>query len=322
MPKINNLKLFKFSLNNLERIIDKFYLKNGDLIISKNTKNSTDLMLQNVDLLENISAYSFAIKTKSPATAKTALKRILKIIKSKNINYSEFVSFWSVVDISYSIFNKMDDKEQFKILKNITEKYIELRHGIYSTYGYTPTTLQASKDAKAHKESGNLGIYKVSKILDSCGFQKTNDESIKKFISGKKKYIESDKKGKKLFKDLLKYYKIDFKWSSKKENKMPDFLIRHKNDIYIVEHKHMKEGGGGQDKQINEIISFIGQSENNKKIYYVSFLDGIYFNLFANKLLNKGKILNQLNNIKHNLKNNQRNYFVNTAGFKKLLKNL
>ncbi|MBU1778648.1 hypothetical protein KJ992_03260 [Patescibacteria group bacterium] len=69
-------------------------------------------MLQNVDLLENISAYSFAIKTKSPATAKTALKRILKIIKSKNINYSEFVSFWSVVDISYSIFNKMDDKEQ------------------------------------------------------------------------------------------------------------------------------------------------------------------------------------------------------------------
>ena len=30
MPKINNLKLFKFSLNNLERIIDKFYLKNGD----------------------------------------------------------------------------------------------------------------------------------------------------------------------------------------------------------------------------------------------------------------------------------------------------
>ncbi|MBU2456316.1 hypothetical protein KKB73_00140 [Patescibacteria group bacterium] len=279
-------------------------------------------MLQNVDLLENISAYSFAIKTKSPATAKTALKRILKIIKSKNINYSEFVSFWSVVDISYSIFNKMDDKEQFKILKNITEKYIELRHGIYSTYGYTPTTLQASKDAKAHKESDNLGIYKVSKILDSCGFQKTNDESIKKFISGKKKYIESDKKGKKLFKDLLKYYKIDFKWSSKKENKMPDFLIRHKNDIYIVEHKHMKEGGGGQDKQINEIISFIGQSENNKKIYYVSFLDGIYFNLFANKLLNKGKILNQLNNIKHNLKNNQRNYFVNTAGFKKLLKNL
>ncbi len=103
---------------------------------------------------------------------------------------------------------------------------------------------------------------------------------------------------------------------------MPDFLIRHKDDIYIVEHKHMKESGGGQDKQINEIISFVGHSENNKKIHYVSFLDGIYFNLFANKTLNKGKILDQLNNVKHNLKNNKQNYFVNTAGFKKLLKKM
>lgn len=322
MSKINNLKLFEFSLNNPEPIIDKFYLKNGNLIISKNPKNSTELMQQNIDLLESISAYSFAKKIKSPSTARTALKKILKIIKNKNINYSEFVSFWSVLDISHSIFCKMSDKEKLKILKSITEKYIELRHGIYSTYGYTPTTLQVSKDAKAHKESGNLGIYKVSKILDSCGFKKTNNESIKKFISGKKKYIESDKRGKKLFKDLLEYYKIDFKWSSKKENKMPDFLIRYRNNIYIVEHKHMKEKGGGQDKQINEIISLIGQSENNEKIYYVSFLDGIYFNLFTNKTLNKGRVLSQLNNIKENLKNNKQNYFVNTAGFKKLLKKL
>ncbi|MCK5320828.1 hypothetical protein KAJ61_05595 [Candidatus Parcubacteria bacterium] len=322
MAKIDNLKLFEFSLNSPEPIIDEFYLKNGDLIISKNPKKPTDLMLQNVDLIESVSAYSFSKKTKSPATAQKALKKILEIIKSKNINYSEFVSFWSVIDISYSIFCKMNDKEKLKILKNITEKYIELRHGTYSIYGYTPTALQAGKDAKAHKESGNLGIYKVSKILNSRGFKKTNNESIKKFISGKKKYIESDKKGKKLFKDLLKYYKIDFKWSSKKENKMPDFLIRHKDDIYIVEHKHTKEGGGGQNNQINEIISLIGHSENNKKIHYISFLDGIYFNLFANKKLNQGKILNQINNIKNNLKNNKQNYFVNTAGFKKLLKNL
>ncbi len=322
MPRINNLKLLEFSLENLEPIIDDFYLKSGDLIISKDPQKPTVLMQQNVNLLESISAYSFAKKTKSSVTVRMALKKILKIIKSKNINYSEFVSFWSVVDISYSIFCKMTNKEQFRILKNITEKYVELRHNIYSTYGYTPTTLQASKDAKAHKESGSLGIYKVSKILNSHNFKKTNNESIKKFISGKKKYIESDKKGKKLFKDLLEYYKIDFKWSSKKENKMPDFLIRYKDDIYIVEHKHMKEGGGGQDKQINEIISFISHSENNKKIHYISFLDGIYFNLFANKILNKGKISNQLNNIKKNLKNNERNYFINTAGFKKLLKKL
>src|SRR3989338_11330354 len=96
-----------------------------------------------------------------------------------------------------------------------------------------------------------------------------------------------------------------------------------RNNIFIVEHKHMKEGGGGQDKQVNEVISFVSFSESNNKIHYISFLDGIYFNLFTNtKYLNKGKILNQLNNIKQKLKRNKQNYFVNTAGFKKLLKSL
>ena len=44
--------------------------------------------------------------------------------------------------------------------------------------------------------------------------------------------------------------------------------------------------------------------------------------VLANKTLNKGRVLSQLNNIKENLKNNKQNYFVNTAGFKKLLKKL
>ncbi|MBU2264966.1 hypothetical protein KJ784_02140, partial [Patescibacteria group bacterium] len=78
-----------------------------------------------------------------------------------------------------------------------------------------------------------------------------------------------------------------------------------------------------QDKQINEVISFISYSENNHRIHYISFLDGIYFNLFANKkYLNKGKILNQITNIKQSLERNKQNFFVNTAGFKKLLKEL
>lgn len=323
MKNIDNLKLFEFSLENPEPIIDEFYLKNGDLIIAGDPKEKTDLMKQNSDLLESISAYSFAKKNKNQATARKAIEKIFEIIKTKNINYSEFVSFWPVVDISYSLFNEMNDGEQKKILKIVVEKYIEWRHNLYSTYGYTPTTLQVGKDAKAHKESGSLGINKASKILDLAGFGKANLETAEDFTKGDKKYIETDKKGKKLFKNLLSIYKIKFSWSADKEEKMPDLLIRYKDHIFIVEHKHVKEGGGGQNKQINEIISLIGFGESDKKIHFVSFLDGTYFDLFANKKhLNKGKTLNQINGIRDNLKINKQNYFVNTAGFKKLLKTL
>lgn len=324
MKTINNSKLFAFSLNNPEPIIDEFYLKSGNLIISKDHQFPTDLMRKNLELLESISAYNFAKKNENKATIKKTIGKILEIIKSKNINYSEFVSFWPVVDISYSLFNKMKDDEQLVIVENIVDKYIELRHDLYSSYGYTPTTLQVGKDAKAHKESGSLGIYKVSKILDKAGYKKANGETLESFIlHGDRKYVEADKKGKELFKNILKSGKIKFSWSKKKEQKMPDFLIRHNDNIFIVEHKHMKEGGGGQDKQINEVISFISFQERNPKIHYISFLDGIHFNLFANKkYLNRGKILSQLLNIKQNLKRNAQNYFVNTAGFKKLLSEL
>lgn len=323
MKKINNLTLFDFSLKNPEPIIDEFYVKKGNLIIAENPKDKTVLMQRNLDLLESISVYNFAKKAKDKLMAKKAIEEILKIIKSKNINYSEFVSFWPIVDISHSIFSKMEKEEQLHTLENIVVKYLELRHGLYSSYGYTPTTLQVGKDAKAHKESGSLGVNKVSKILSTAGFIKANIESTEDFIQGDKKYIEADKKGKKLFKKLLAFYKIRFSWSSKKENKMPDFLIKYKDHIFILEHKHMKEGGGGQDKQINEIISFINFSETNKKIHYISFLDGIYFNLFVNKkYLSRGKILQQITNIRQGLKKNEQNYFVNTSGFRELLSSL
>lgn len=320
MGYIGNREIFEFSLVHPEPIVDEFYLKNGSLIISEDAKIPTDAMRKNLDLIESISTYSFARKHQEDFIAEKALEKISAIMQCKSINYSEFVSFWPVADVSYSLFKKMDTEEQYDILKSIIEKYIELRHSLYSSYGYTPVTLQASKDAKAHKESGGLGIRKVSRILSTAGYKKSDDETLEEFTSqGSKKYIEADKKGKKLFKRFLQHHGIRFLWSKKKDQKMPDFLIKDGDDIFIVEHKHMKEGGGGQDKQINEIISLIGFSENNVKIHYVSFLDGMYFNLFTNEKHSKnGKLSNQLRNIKANLTRNKQNYFVNTAGFKKL----
>ncbi len=324
MKSLNNLKLLKFSLSNPEPIIDDFYIKNGSLIISRDIKRPTEIMDKNVELLESISVYSFARKSKDKNLSKKLIKKILKIVKGKNINFSEFVSFWSVVDVSYSLFSKLDKESQLKVMSEIVDKYIDLRHNLYLTYGYSPTTLQVGKDAKAHKESGNLGINKVAYLLDKAGYKKIDSDSAEDFLSrGDKKYIEADKKGKKLFLEIIKKEGINFLWSSNKEKKMPDFLIKCKDKIFILEHKHMKEPGGGQDKQMNELISLIASKEINKKVGYVSFLDGRYFNLFTKeKTLAKGKVFNQLESIKKNLEKNSNNFFVNTAGFKEFLRNI
>ncbi|MCF6276481.1 MAG: hypothetical protein L3J07_01385 [Candidatus Magasanikbacteria bacterium] len=322
MKKINNIKLFEFSLENKESIIEDWYIKNEDLIISDNPNKPNELVSKNVELLELISTYNFAKKKKNNKLMNQIILDILEVLKYKNINYSEFVSFWSVVDLSYSGFCSIEEKEQRKIIKKILNKYIDLRHKTYLKYGYTPVTLQVGRDAKAHKQSGSLGNIKVSSILKDAGFEDGNHNKIEDFLSfNKKKFIETDKKGKKLFKDILKYFKINFKWSSKKEDKMPDFLFRYRNNIYILEHKHMKEGGGGQNKQMNEIISLIEQSERKKKvkIYYISFLDGTYFNLLSDNKSKKDKIKKQITNINNNLEKNERNYFVNTAGFTKFV---
>jgi hypothetical protein len=321
---INNIKLFEFSLQNPEPTMDESYFKHSDLIISHKASQPTQLMKNNFELLEAISAFSFARKNKSRGTSDLAIEKILKLAKRENMNYSEFVSFWPTLDLSHSIFLKLSAEQQKQTLKQILEKYLNSRHELYSSHGYSCNTLQVGKDAKAHKENGSLGIQKVSKILREFGFENCDSESLSDFISrGERKFLESDKKGKKLFKKLLQHYKIKFTWSETKEEKMPDLLIRNKHQIFVVEHKHVKEGGGGQDKQINEIITFIEASESQDNVHYISFLDGIYFNLLADAdSLKLTKITNQSNKILKNLKKNQKNYFVNTAGFRKFLQDL
>lgn len=322
MNLIDNITLLKHCLENPEPFIEDAYIKKGILIISGKSEDKTELMKKNLELIESISAYRLAREKTDVFIEQKALEKILEIVENESMNFSEFVSFWPVADISYSIFKKMNGENKLKILKTIVEKYIELRHDLYQAHGYSPATLQVGKDAKAHKENGVLGIKKVEGILNLHGYRIANDENPELFMhEGNKKYIEAEKKGKILFKQLVKTYNLEFLWSKKTENKMPDFLMRFKDDIFIIEHKHIKENGGGQDKQVTEVISFISHREIDKNIHYMSFVDGIYFNQFTEGLVDC-KLANQFKNINEYLKQNKQNYFVNTAGFKKLLKSL
>lgn len=325
MKKIDNLQLFNFSLKNKEPLIDDFYVKSEDIIISRDNKKPNRLVISNIELLENISAYKVSKKTNNKNILNKIIENIRVCLNTANINYSEFSSFWSVTDVSYSTYKKLSQNEQKDFLSIVVEKYIESRHDMYLNYGYTPTTLQVGKDAKAHKQSGPLGIKKVGQLLEKKGFKPLVNFNMKDFLSKDFVYINTDKTGKKLFKEIIKKYNLKFKWGKDSDGKMPDVLFKIKKDIFIIEHKHMKEGGGGQNKQVNEVINFISYSENNPslKIHYVTFIDGLYFNLFrSNSFRKESKIPTQVSNIKNALKNNPNNFFVNTSGFKKLIKDL
>ncbi len=100
---------------------------------------------------------------------------------------------------------------------------------------------------------------------------------------------------------------------------MPDFLIRHKKDIFILEHKHKKEGGGGQDKQIKELIDVVKIKSDQH--HFVAFLDGIHSNTIlaaSDRGSVSPKVKAQYRDILKALRTNKGNYWINTDGFQKL----
>lgn len=312
---MDNIKIFKDSLKNPD--LDGDYYKLDFLVISKDPKEHNSLMKANASLIENISVYKVALESNNKRLMNTSLKNITKLLEVDHINYSEFVSYWPLFDMSHSVYKKLSLKEKCSFLAEILPQYIEHRHSLYSIYGYSPSTLQVKCDSFMHKRGGSLGNKKISLILEENGFSKLNGNNIEEFLSGDMVYIFPDKGDYQIFTDLAKKIGVNSKWSYQYPDKKPDCIFKKKQSFYIMEHKHKKEGGGGQNDQIAEVINLIRQKEKDKRIHYIGYLDGIYLNKPQDQ--SSGKMGIQINEIGKALENNPNNYFVNTSGFIKLL---
>jgi DpnII restriction endonuclease len=322
----DNINLFEECTRFKEPYVDSFYSKQKSMVISSLSNDTNKLMKANKVILDNITAYSVALESKNVEMQQAILYNIVLALNVSGVNLTEFVNYWATKDMSYSIYKNIlaSDTEKIEFLKSIIPSYLKERDGLYKQHGYSFSTLQVVADSKAHKENGSSGNKKVSSILDSFGFEHFHSTDEDLFDKASRVYIcpDKDSKGSKnkiLFTKILQKYGIRFEWSKNHQSKQTDFLIKINNKIYIVEHKHMKESGGGQDKQMSEIIDFISYSENNKNISYISFLDGVYFNLLSKAGLAGGKPFEQKKSILENLMANENNYFVNTFGFKKLI---
>jgi len=92
-------------------------------------------------------------------------------------------------------------------------------------------------------------------------------------------------------------------------------IIKTNGRIFLCEAKHLNTSGGGQDKQIAELIEIVSLKEQNKNISYLAFLDGSYSNILLANENGGDKLTTQRKEIKKYLLRNPNNFWVNTIGF-------
>ncbi len=291
----------------------------GRLVITPKRGQSNELMHANSEILDLITTFKVASDESDNKLCAKIVDRMITLLQTHGMNYSEFATFWQVNDISYSVYEDFGAETKRSFLNAVIPSYIAYRHQIYKEHGYTATTLQVRADSHSHKTFGSRGIHKIASILKRFNVPPLIDQS--KLRSCPSFYILADRGGKNLFDRTITEMKISFTLRKQYAGKRPDFLIKHGPKMLIVEHKHKKEGGGGQNSYIVEISEFIRQKESSPDVHYVSFLDGIFFNiLFINP--SGGKPREQNRQIWQALKENKNNYFVNTYGFNLLIQHL
>jgi len=314
-----NTEILRASIQNPEPIYDPEYQKEY-FIISSDPAEPNILMKANRSLLDLVTAYAVNTKMGNCGANEAVIAEMGRLLETKDINTSEFTSFWECCDVSYSIFRHLSQEEKKQFLHRITAEYISRRHAVYSAHGYTATTLQVKADSFAHKRTGEQGMQKVVRMLTELKIPLVQDDGHGAVEAPDQRWlILPDKRHRSAFQRLLEKRGLRFEWSGDHKGKFPDYAVNLGEHLFVVEHKHMKELGGGQDKQIVEISEFVSQTERDANTHYVGFLDGILFNkMFAPDAT--AKVARQRDEIARALEIHPSNYFVNTHGFLALMK--
>jgi hypothetical protein len=318
----NNLRLFEACLKNRESVLDDYYCHDEAMIISAaGSRKSTAVMKVAAEVRERLTAIRVAIRDAPDANIIRHLQEIAKSLANPNANYIEFTSFFPVVDFTFSMYRELGKNEKIEFLDAAARRFIKQRHSAYEFHGYTATTIQVRKDFERHKTRGFHGSSKIESLLTANGYNRVVE--ISKLKKGTYIFPSSGVAYQETIHKLRNSHGLIFTWAIDHQDKMPDLImLNHAGELCIGEFKHIKEGGGGQDKQLAELISLIQQSEDT--VCYLAFLDGLYFNRLADVGVRRNerpsKMHRQIDAIRHALKANPRNFFVNTHGINTLLK--
>ena len=244
------------------------------------------------------------------------------LITVEDIQHTEFVAYFKCFGISHSNYRRKAEMQRLTILEKVLQKYCKRRKERYDQLGYTHVIQQALYDSAVSRTQGVSGTQKLCQIIEQVAREsKVTIQEVKtslEFIRSEYSFYPISSK--KSFNELKREINFIYKYGQETQEKVPDLIIKIRSKLLILEAKHIRESGGAQDKQIAELIKFIRQSES-KPISYVAFLDGRYFNKFRDTSP-ADKIREQRQAIEGALEEYSSNYFVNTAGLRKLFADL
>jgi len=302
MKKIqNNQHYFKISRQNPEIILDSFYIfdeKNPQL----------QKYISNTKEIKNILITIRTLQQKNE-NRQVIAKYFLELSKilGKFSNCSEFACFINACDSFLAMV-----KNDIILLEKIAERYFAKR---ILNEAVPEEWIQAILDSNSGRKKGQCGEKKLLRIL-----AKYNFPEVKNWTDFYKKQ-KCVAKFSKIFNLKNVRKNLNIRLATKKQNKKLDLIIKVNNKIFLCEAKHINTSGGGQDKQIAELIEIISLKEQNKNIFYVAFLDGSYSNILLSDKNKGDKLATQRKEIQKYLLHNPNNFWVNTAGFKALFCN-
>jgi hypothetical protein len=188
--------------------------------------------------------------------------------------------------------------------------------------------IQALLDSNASRRKGSSGNNKLRNTAEKFGFR---------FVDNWDDFLNTDKvianfsKGNFDLKTIKT--KLGFNLEFNNQGKLLDIILKNKDYYALIEAKHLKDGGGAQNHTISELINIIKQRTKNKKVFCISFLDGIFSNVLLNltqknieniATIGKGqgnnKTVAQQRDIVSALKSNYNSLWLNTAGYTAFVK--
>lgn len=288
-----NQKLFNLSKNHPEEILDMNY------IIVKEHHELQEIYNSAVVFTKRLIEFKDSHLNRD---------NILDSIINNWGNYISYIPFGGFINACGS---NRDAVGKDKVLLNrIIELYIENRN----IENPRKSEIQSSIDRGTSRRKGNLGRIKLEEILTNADYIKQT--SLDDLIRLEKGYGICTKNHFNL-NQLRSKLNIEISSAMKSQEKQLDFVIKNHNKYYILEQKNMGVSGGGQDKQIKELIEVISNTEKkNKDVFYISFIDGRYF---QDVLLSEApKNIQQVIDIEKALYSTD-NFWLNTAGFKSFL---